>query len=151
MRCERTGGEDFYEKESEERPRFDRWQCDGRIGLGGLGAFFFKAQEFRLLVTAFIAFVWAIVDFYDAFHGSPIEERVAGEADERDVYIAMKSSRTAMNIFNKALFIASVLCFWIYARCDVAWLLPVAATLCVAVLVLFVLLLCVNLYYEKRG
>lgn len=121
------------------------------VGLVALGAFFFKAQEFRLLVTAFIAFVWAIVDFYDAFHGSPIEERVAGEADERDVYIAMKSSRTAMNIFNKALFIASVLCFWIYARCDVAWLLPVAATLCVAVLVLFVLLLCVNLYYEKRG
>ena len=82
------------------------------LGLVALGAFFFKAQEFRLLVT---------------------------------------SSRTAMNIFNKALFIASVLCFWIYARCDVAWLLPVAATLCVAVLVLFVLLLCVNLYYEKRG
>lgn len=121
------------------------------VGLVALGAYFFKSQEFRLLVTAFIAFVWALVDFYDAFHGSPIEERVAGEADERDVYIAMKSSRTAMSIFNKLLFIASVLCFWIYARCEVAWLLPVAATLCAAVLVLFVLLLCVNLYYERHG
>lgn len=115
------------------------------------GAYFFKGQELRFLVSGFIALIWAIVDFYDAFHRAPIEERISGMEDERDVYLAMKSSRTAMSIFNKALFVASVLCFWLYARFRIEFLLPVAATLCVAVLVLFLLLLCVNIYYEKRG
>lgn len=75
---------------------------------------------------------------------------MAGQADERDVYLAMKSSRTAMMIFNKSLFLASVLAFWVYARFGVAFLLPVAVTLAAAVLFLFLLLLGVNLYYERR-
>ena len=35
-----------------------------------------------------------------------------------------------MSIFNKTLSISSVVAFWVYARFDVSWLLPVAATLC---------------------
>lgn len=62
---------------------------------------------------------------------------MAGQADERDVYLAMKSSRTAMRIFNKCLFLASVAAFWGYARFDLAFLLPVAVTLAGAVLFLF--------------
>ena len=101
--------------------------------------------------AAFVVAVWAVTDFYDAFHKKPIDERVAGQGDERDVYLAMKSSRAAMRIFNKSLFLASVLAFWVYARFGVAFLLPVAVTLAAAVLFLFLLLLGVNLYYEKRG
>ena len=114
-------------------------------------AAFLKGWEMRLLASGFITLIWALVDFYDAFHKAPIEERVSGMADKRDIYLAMKSSRTAMGIFNKVLFITSVLCFWLYARCKMEFLLPVAVTLSTAVLFLFVLLLCVNLYYEKRG
>lgn len=103
------------------------------------------------LASGFVTLIWAVVDFYDAFHKSPIEERVSGQVDERDVYLAIKSSCTAMGIFNKTLFIVSVLRFWLYARCKMEFLLPVAVTLSETVLFLFVLLLCVNLYYEKRG
>lgn len=71
--------------------------------------------------------------------------------EERDVYLAMKSSRAAMGIFNKVLFLTSVLSLWLYVKFDVAFLLPVGVTLSGAVLFLFLLLLCVNLYYEKRG
>lgn len=112
---------------------------------------FLKDWDTRLLASGFVTLIWAVVDFYDAFHKSPIEERVSGQADERDVYLAMKSSRTAMGIFNKTLFIVSVLCFWLYARCKMVFLLSVAVTLSGTVLFLFVLLLCVNLYYERRG
>lgn len=111
----------------------------------------FRGQELRFLLSGFVTFAWGVVSVYDAFHKKPIEERVAGQADERDVYLAMKSSRTAMMIFNKSLFLASVLAFWVYARFGVAFLLPVAVTLAAAVLFLFLLLLGVNLYYEKRG
>lgn len=56
-----------------------------------------------------------------------------------------------MGIFNKVLFLTSVLSLWLYVKFDVAFLLPVGVTLAGAVLFLFLLLLCVNLYYEKRG
>lgn len=107
--------------------------------------------DYELLAVGFITGVWAVTDFYDAFHRKPIEERVAGQGDERDLYLAMKASRTAMSVFNKCLFIASALCFWMYSVYRLEFLLPVAVTLSGAVLFLFLLLLCVNLYYEKRG
>ena len=116
-----------------------------------LGVCLFFRVDRELLAVAFITAVWAVTDFYEAFHTKPIEERVGGQGDERDVFLAMKSSRTAMSIFNKVLVSASVLSLWGYAKLDLAFLLPVGVTLCGAVLFLFLLLLCVNLYYQKRG
>ena len=107
-----------------------------------LAAVWGKGKDPALLAATFVVAVWAVTDFYDAFHKKPIEERV--------VYLAMKSSRTAMMIFNKCLILASVAAFWGYAKLDAAFLLPVAVTLAAAVLFLFLLLLGVNLYYEKR-
>ena len=115
------------------------------------GVCLFFRMDGELLAVGFVTAVWAVTDFYEAFHKKPIEERVGGQGDERDSLLAMKSSRTAMGIFNKALFFASVLSLWGYVKFDAAFLLPVGVTLSVAVLFLFVLLLCVNLYYEKRG
>lgn len=116
-----------------------------------LGVCLFFRVDGELLAVGFITGVWAVTDFYEACHNKPIEERVGGQGDERDIFLAMKSSRTTMRIFNKALFLASVLSLWGYTRFDLAFLLPVAVTLAGAVLFLFLLLLCVNLYYEKRG
>ena len=116
-----------------------------------LGVCLFFRMDGELLAVGFITGVWADTDFYEAFHKEPIEERVGGQGDERDVFLAMKSSRTAMGIFNKVLFLASVLSLWGFAKFDLAFLLPVGVTLSGAVLFLFLLLLCVNLYYEKRG
>jgi hypothetical protein len=114
-------------------------------------AYFLKDQDIRLLAAGFIVLVWAVTEFYEAFHKGPIEERVSGQADERDIYLAMKSSRTAMSIFNKVLLLVSIVSFWVYSRFDVEFLLPMAVTLCGVELFLFLLLLCVNIYYEKRG
>ena len=86
----------------------------------------FQGQELRFLLSGFVTFAWGVVSVYDA-------------------------SRTAMGVFNKCLFIASALCFWMYSVYRLEFLLPVAVTLAGAVLFLFLLLLCVNLYYEKRG
>ena len=116
-----------------------------------LVAYFVKDQDIRLLAAGLIVLVWAVTEFYEAFHKGPIEERVSGHADERDIYLAMKSSRTAMSIFNKVLLLVSIVSFWVYARLDVEFLLPIAVTLCGVELFLFLLLLCVNIYYEKRG
>lgn len=113
--------------------------------------FFFKDQDGRLLAAAFIVLVWAMTELYQAFHKGPIEERVSGQADERDIYLAMKSSRTALGIFNKVLLLVSIVSFWVYSRFDVEFLLPMAVTLCGVELLLFLLLLGVNVYYEKRG
>lgn len=66
-----------------------------------LGVCLFFRMDGELLAVGFITGVWAVTDFYEAFHKEPIEERVGGQGDERDVFLAMKSSRTAMGIFNK--------------------------------------------------
>ena len=115
-----------------------------------LGAYFFKDQDGRLLAAGFIVLVWAMTELYQAFHKGPIEERVSGQADERDIYLAMKSSRTALGIFNKVLLLVSIVSFWVYSRFDVEFLLPMAVTLCGVELFLFLLLLGVNVYYEKQ-
>ena len=115
-------------------------------------AYFLKDQDIRLLAAGFIVLVWAVTEFYEAFHKGPIEERVSGQADERDIYLAMKSSRTAMSIFNKVLLLVSIVPFWVYSRrFDVEFLLPMAVTLRSGVVFVSFLLLCVNVYYEKAG
>ena len=74
-----------------------------------LGVCLFFRMDGELLAVGFITGVWAVTDFYEAFHKEPIEERVGGQGDERDVFLAMKSSRTAMGILTR---------FYFWLRCS---------------------------------
>ena len=116
-----------------------------------LAAYFLQGREIRFLLSAGLALVWGLVQLYEAFHTKGAAELAAALADERDHYLAAKSSQRALRIFNCLLLAACFAVLFSYGLWKRPELLGALAALCAAAVVLFVLLLGVNIYYEKRG
>lgn len=116
-----------------------------------LAAYFLQGREIRFLLSAGLALVWGLVQLYEAFHTKGAAELAAALADERDHYLAAKSSQCALRIFSYLLLAACFALLFSYGLWKRPELLGALAALCAAAAVLFVLLLCVNIYYEKRG
>ena len=116
-----------------------------------LAAYFLQGREIRFLLSAGLALVWGLVQLYEAFHTKGAAELAAALADERDHYLAAKSSQRALGIFSCLLLAACFALLFSYGLWKRPELLGALAALCAAAVVLFVLLLGVNIYYEKRG
>ena len=116
-----------------------------------LAAYFLQGRETRFLLSAGLALVWGLVQLYEAFHTKGAAELAAALADERDHYLAAKSSQCALRIFSYLLLAACFALLFSYGLWKRPELLGALAALCAAAAVLFVLLLCVSIYYEKRG
>ena len=58
-----------------------------------LAAYFLQGREIRFLLSAGLALVWGLVQLYEAFHTKGAAELAAALADERDHYLAAKSSQ----------------------------------------------------------
>ena len=116
-----------------------------------LAAYFLQGREIRFLLSAGLALVWGLVQLYEAFHTKGAAELAAALADERDHYLAAKSSQRALRIFSCLLLAACFALLFSYGLWKRPELLGALAALCAAAAVLFVLLLGVNIYYEKRG
>lgn len=116
-----------------------------------LAAYFLQGREIRFLLSAGLALVWGLVQLYEAFYTKGAAELAAALADERDHYLAAKSSQCALRIFSYLLLAACFALLFSYGLWKRPELLGALAALCAAAAVLFVLLLCVNIYYEKRG
>ena len=116
-----------------------------------LAAYFLQGREIRFLLSAGLALVWGLVQLYEAFHTKGAAELAAALADERDHYLAAKSSQRALGIFSCLLLAACFAVLFSYGLWKRPELLGALAALCAAAVVLFVLLLGVNIYYEKRG
>lgn len=115
------------------------------------GGLLLQGRETRFLLSAGLALVWGLVQLYEAFHTKGAAELAAALADERDHYLAAKSSQRALRIFSCLLLAACFALLFSYGLWKRPELLGALAALCAAAAVLFVLLLCVNIYYEKRG
>ena len=116
-----------------------------------LAVYFLQGREIRFLLSAGLALVWGLVQLYEAFHTKGAAELAAALADERDHYLAAKSSQRALRIFSCLLLAACFAVLFSYGLWKRPELLGALAALCAAAVVLFVLLLGVNIYYEKRG
>lgn len=116
-----------------------------------LAAYFLQGREIRFLLSAGLALVWGLVQLYEAFHTKGAAELAAALADERDHYLAAKSSQRALRIFSCLLLAACFAMLFSYGLWKRPELLGALAALCAAAVVLFVVLLGVNIYYEKRG
>ena len=116
-----------------------------------LAAYFLQGREIRFLLSAGLALVWGFIQLYEAFHTKGAAELAAALADERDRYLAAKSSQRALGIFSCLLLAACFAVLFSYGLWKRPELLGALTALCAAAVVLFVLLLGVNIYYEKRG
>ena len=113
--------------------------------LAGFSLFVYIAQgRVRFLFSAILAVVWFLTLLYQGFHTKSWAEEAAASADERDVYLAMKSCQAV-------LYAGCVLAVFVYAVGKRPEALAVAVTLCGAAVVLLILSLAASRYYEKRG
>jgi cytosine/uracil/thiamine/allantoin permease len=71
-------------------------------------------------------------------------------ADERDIFIAMKSGHTTLRIINYLLLIVEILSLVLYGMTKIQTLMIVGATLCSVTVAILLVIILVNIYYEKH-
>ncbi|MBZ4665105.1 hypothetical protein [Mahella sp.] len=107
--------------------------------------------ELRFLVSGFWALAWSAMSFYFAFSKKGLTESVSDSIDERDQYITMKSGKMALQILNYILWGGGLISSTLYGIFRQPIFMIVAATLCAVILTLFIIILSVNIYYEKHN
>lgn len=107
--------------------------------------------QLRVLLSALLAVSLSLVSFYLAFTHRGIEEELSRYTDERDRYLAVKSGHATVRIMNYLLLGGCWMALVLYGLTKSALALSVAVTLCGVLIAMFIIMLGVNLYYERRG
>lgn len=110
----------------------------------------FAQRQLRFAIGGLLLLVWSASAYYSAFHKDTLKNTDA-QTDERDLYIAMKSSKSALQIVNSLLVAGGFVCIVLSAVWQSSVLLTVGATLCAVLILLFFILLVCNIYYEKKS
>lgn len=105
----------------------------------------------RFLAAGVLALAWSAISFSLAFSQKGAAEEIAAQADERDIYLAMKSGHMALRILTYTLWGGCLGCLVLYGGLKLPVLLHAAITLCAVQVLLFFITLGTNLYWEKRG
>ena len=110
----------------------------------------FQGASLRHLVGAAILAALGAVEFWFAFSHKSIQEEMGVKVDERALFIAAKSGHTALRILNGLLFAGAMLALLGYGFTKDGLWMTVALTLCGVVIAMFLVLLAVNCWYEKK-
>ena len=109
-----------------------------------------QGVSLRHLIGAVILAALGAVELWFAFSRKSMEEEMGAKVDERALFIATKSGHLALRILNGLLFAGATLSLLGYGFTgDPLWM-AVALTLCAVVVVMFLVLLAVNCYFEKK-
>ena len=114
-------------------------------------AVLFAGYQARFLAAGVLALAWSAVSFSLAFSQKGAAEEIAAQADERDIYLAIKSGHTALRILTYTLWGGCLGSLVLYGCLGLPVLLHAAITLCAVQVLLFFITLGANLYWEKRG
>ena len=114
-------------------------------------AVLFAGYQARFLAAGVLALAWSAVSFSLAFSQKGAAEEIAAQADERDIYLAIKSGHTALRILTYTLWGGCLGSLVLYDGLKLPVLLHAAITLCAVQVLLFFITLGTNLYWEKRG
>ena len=109
-----------------------------------------QGASLRHLIGAAILAALGAVELWFAFSPKNMEEEIGIKADERALFIATKSGHMALRILNGLLFAGAILALLGYGFTRETLWMTVALTLCAVVIVMFLVLLAVNCYYEKK-
>lgn len=107
-------------------------------------------KEQRFLIASFLLITIAIFNFYNAFSKKGIVEELQDNADERDLYLTMKTSHILVKIMNYTLCAFTFLFIIAYSAWKNQSLLVIAITLCVIEIFLFVAYLLINILLDKK-
>ena len=109
-----------------------------------------QGASLRHLIGAAILAALGAVEFWFACSQKSMEEEMGVKVDERALFIAVKSGHLTLRIVNGLLFAGAVLALAGYGFTrDEVWM-AAALTLCAVVVVMFLVLLAVSRYYERK-
>ncbi|MBU3182870.1 hypothetical protein [Clostridium psychrophilum] len=110
-----------------------------------------EGLQVKYLIGSVLSVGLIVVNFIWGGREEGVEEMIIGQADERDLYNAMKSSRAALRITNDICFISAIIFFLIYAIAKIDIYLNIGMTLFVVIVVMFIAFLLCDHYYEKHN
>lgn len=129
--------------------------CAGLISTGLATACIIVAllntQNLRFIIGAVILLVLAAVNYRYAFSKKDVAEEILGFADERERYIAMKSCQAMVQIVNYLLLGGCQLSLILYGAFRLPAFLIVAITLCSVLVLMFVVTLLANMYFDRHA
>lgn len=121
------------------------------LSLVCFGILIFVETEKRFLMSGILLLAFAAWNYVIAFSNKGVLEEIERNSDERDYFIIMKSSHMAIKMLNYILCIGCFSSLIVYGavRSDIC--MAVALTCCAVLIVLFLVVLGTNMYYEKHN
>jgi hypothetical protein len=111
---------------------------------------FSRGFNLKFIVGALLLVMLAIVDFIFSLKKGGNEAKIASLADERDLFVAMKSGRKTLQISNWIFGGLTIFCIVLYGIIKQKTFIIASMVFCLAILIMFLVLLIVNIYYEKH-
>lgn len=113
-------------------------------------AVFGETKETKYLVCFLILTAYAAISFIKAFTRRGGMEDIQKQADERDLYVTMKSSHLVIKIMNYGIFVLTMLALLLYTILNQSYFLVISGTLCGVLLLMIIVFLGVNICLEKK-
>ena len=110
-----------------------------------------QSAGFRYLLTALLLLALAAVNGLRALARPGMLEVAARYADERDRFLVLQASRTALGLLNGLLTAGCFAALVLYGALRRPELLAVGLTLCAVLVLLFILVLAAECWHERRG
>lgn len=113
-------------------------------------AAYFNYSEQRFMISGALLIALSAVNLIRAFSKKGVLEELAENADERDLYLVMKSSHLVIKIMNYVICCFTFVFIILYAIYKFQYFVIIAGTLCGVLVMMFIVLLVVSVYLEKR-
>lgn len=107
-------------------------------------------HEQKFLISCLLFTTLSTVNSIKAFNKKGILEEVVESADERDLYLAMKTSHLVIKSLNYAICSFTFIFLILHAIWKHEYFIIVAVTLSLVLVLIFIVYLIVNIYLEKQ-
>lgn len=112
--------------------------------------FYVISKEQRFFISSILLIVFSLTNLNNAFTKKGILEELEDTADERDLYLTMRTSHLLLKITNYVLCTFTFLFLIAYSALKASSFLIISMTLCAVTVFIFIAFLCINIYFEKN-
>lgn len=112
--------------------------------------FYVISKEPRFFISSILLIVFSLTNLNNAFTKKGILEELEDTADERDLYLTMRTSHLLLKITNYVLCTFTFLFLIAYSAWKASSFLIISMTLCAVTVFIFIAFLCINIYFEKN-
>ena len=120
------------------------------LSLFSLGVLILNGFSTKYFVSAILLILFSLISFIYSFSTKGLTEEIRENIDERDSFLTMKSAHKTLQIANWLFYSIVMFLLLLYGFTKVFAFLLSAMTLCSVLVILFILMIIVNCYYEKH-